>query len=253
MYVEYHRPDSLEIALELLARPAPQTLPLAGGTVLAAQTAADPFAVVDLQNLGLGAIRQQGSAFEIGAAAHLETLLTAPGIQPELSRVIRLEANHNLRQQASVAGTLVSADGRSPFAAAMLALDAQLTLLPGDTVVPLGDLFNARTSILPGRLITALSIQRRASLAYESVARTPADRPILAVAIARWPSGRLRVVVGGFGHAPRLALDAPEPGGVPFAVESVCANATDAWASAEYRLAVGPVLARRALETLEKM
>lgn len=253
MYVEYHRPNSIEEALELLARPAPQTLPLAGGTVLAAQAAANPFAVVDLQNLGLNTIRQQGSGFEIGAASSLETLMTTPGIQPELSRVIRLEANHNLRQQASAAGTLVAADGRSPFAVAMLALDAQLALQPGDSVVPLGDLLNGRASILPGRLITTISIQRKADLAYEYVARTPADRPILAVAIARWPSGRLRVVVGGFGHAPRLALDAPEPGGVPFAVESVCAIASDAWASAEYRLSVVPVLARRALETLEKM
>jgi CO/xanthine dehydrogenase FAD-binding subunit len=74
---------------------------------------------------------------------------------------------------------------------------------------------------------------------------------VAAVAAAAWPSGRLRVVVGGWGTAPRLALDAQDTGGVAEAVDSAAAEAGDQWASAEYRRAVAVTLARRAVERLQ--
>ena len=45
MIQEYNRPATLEAALALLARPAPLTLPLAGGTTLAG-SAGEPVAVI---------------------------------------------------------------------------------------------------------------------------------------------------------------------------------------------------------------
>jgi hypothetical protein len=67
------------------------------------------------------------------------------------------------------------------------------------------------------------------------------------VAAAKWPSGRLRVVVGGWGRTPRLALDAPEPGGVEYAVRNIAAEAGDEWGSAEYRQDVAVILINRIL------
>ena len=52
MILEYHRPDTLEEALDLLQRPTPFTVPLGGGSVLSHKTEL-PLDVVDLQNLGL--------------------------------------------------------------------------------------------------------------------------------------------------------------------------------------------------------
>jgi len=47
-------------------------------------------------------------------------------------------------------------------------------------------------------------------------------------------------------------LDAPEPGGVEFAVRNITAEAGDEWASAEYRQEVAVILARRAMEVLSR-
>jgi hypothetical protein len=72
-------------------------------------------------------------------------------------------------------------------------------------------------------------------LAYEYVARTPADWPLVCAGVAAWPSGRTRVALGGFGEAPWLAMDGPTAHGAEFAAADAYSQAGDAWATAEYR------------------
>lgn len=250
MIVEYHRPDKLEDALALLARPQPVTIPLAGGTVVN-QPSPERMAVVDLQALGLGRAQVHGHQLELGAMLTLQSLLVVEGLPPALRQSILLEATYNLRQVATVAGTLLAASGRSAFTAAMLALDAHLAVLPGGEQHELGELLLKRSDGLRGRLVTQVSIPLNVRLAYHAVARTPADLPIVSVSIAQWPSGRTRVVLGGYGNAPLMALDGPEPGGAEAAVASAYEHAGDEWASAEYRLTTAMTLVRRALAELE--
>jgi CO/xanthine dehydrogenase FAD-binding subunit len=249
MIIEYHRPTSLQGALELLRRADPTSLPLAGGSALN-RPDSRPVAAVDLQALGLNTYQRVGNRFVMGATLTLQALLEAEMTTPVLKTVIQHEASRNLRQVGTVAGTLVAADGRSPFTTALLALDAELTLLPGDETASLGDLLPVRSQRLPGRLITQVAIPANARLAYESVARTPADRPIVCVAAAQWPSGRTRLAVGGFGDASRLAFDGTESQGAELAARSACSQAQDAWASAEYRQEVAQVLAQRCISSL---
>ncbi len=253
MIIEYHRPQSIDAALALLARSDPPTVALGGGTFLN-RPSLDRFAAVDLQALGLNKIRKAGKNLEIGATVTLQALQEAPGLPAALARTLGLEANYNLRQVATLAGTLVACDGRSAFATAMLALDAVLTLLPGDETVSLGNFLPMRSGIseerrapLQGKLITKVVVPLAPSLAFESVARTPADLPIVCVALARWPSGRTRLALGGYGSAPALALDGNEPGGEEAAARNACATAGDEWASAEYRTETAAVLVRRCL------
>jgi CO/xanthine dehydrogenase FAD-binding subunit len=250
MIIEYHRPTTLEQALDLLARPEPTSLPLAGGSAL---NRPDPrrVAAVDLQALGLNTYERRGNAIQMGATLTLQALYARQELRNALKDAIRHEAAHNLRQVATVAGTLVAADGRSPFTTALLALDAGLTLQPGDETVSLGDLLPLRDKHLSGRLITRVSIPANARLAYEYVARTPADLPIVCVAAARWRSGRTRLAVGGFGPAPTLAFDGTESTGAAQAASSACSGAQDAWASAEYRQEVARVLAQRCVSSFE--
>jgi putative selenate reductase FAD-binding subunit len=250
MIIEYHRPGTLQEALDLLGRAEPTSLPLAGGSVLN-QPDGRRVAAVDLQALGLNTLERRGNTLELGATLTLQALLEAESDWPALKGVILHEATHNLRQVATVAGTLVAADGRSPFATALLALDATLTLQPGDEIASLGDLLPVRGERLPHRLITQVAIPGNVRLAYEYVARTPADRPIVCVAAAQWPSGRTRLAVGGFGPAPRLALDGTESEGAGLAARSACSQAQDAWASAEYRQEVAQVLAQRCIASFE--
>ncbi len=247
MIRDYHRPKTLPEALELLANP--NTRPLGGGTVLNLPSP-ESFVVVDLQDLGLGEIRLRGRELEIGATARLQELLEYEGTPEALRAALHLEAPLNLRNAATVAGALVACDGRSPFATAMLALDAQLTLAAHgrpEEKQRLGEVLPLREEILSGKLITHVTIPLKASLAFEYVARTPADRPILCAALTQWPSGRTRLVLGGWGDQPSLAMDGPTADGLEVAARNVCHEAEDAWASAEYRAGIAPVLAKRCL------
>lgn len=250
MILEYHRPQSIDEALELLERTEPRSVPMGGGTWLNSPSQ-DSFAVVDLQDLAINQIQGDGKQIKIGATVTLQGLMKETSIQRELVATLRHEATINLRRQGTVAGTLVSSDGRSPFATAMLALDAQLLLLPDDEIVGLGDLLPVRAEKLKHRLITEITIPRNARLEYQYVARSPADLPIVCVAVAQWPSGRTRIAVGGGGESVRLALDGKGPDGALSAVESSLSTLQDEWASAEYRQEVGGVLVGRCLESIK--
>jgi CO/xanthine dehydrogenase FAD-binding subunit len=251
--IEYHRPNSIDEALQLLSRPEPLTVPLGGGSAIR-EMFPRPVAVVDLQALGFDQVERQGNRLDIGARVALEDLMKFPAIMPALRQAIELEAAHNQRQAATAAGALVSAGGRSPFATAMLALDAQITLKPGEDgaseeIVSLGDLLLQRGEMLPGRLITEIKIPLNVRMCFDSVARTPADRPIVCAAAVQWSGGRTRIALGGYGNAPILAMDGPEATGAEIAAREAYCQAGDVWASAEYRQEVAGVLARRCVES----
>ena len=252
MIVEYHRPKSMEDALALLSRTEVDTVPLGGGTALKKDTQA-PLAVVDLQALGLNTIKCESKQFELGATVTLQTLIDTPGLPPALYQAARLETTYNLRQVATVAGTLVASNGRSPFTVAMLALDAELTISGQRAAIGLGDLLPQRPETLRHRLVTRVTIPTKVRLAYEYVARTPADAAIVCVAVAQWPSGRTRVTLGGCGAAPVLAMDGPEPGGAEIAARSAYSQSGDERASADYRAEMAEVLTRRGLRAISEM
>ena len=248
MITKYYRPDNLEEALSLIAQP--DTLPLGGGTLLA-RSRPDPLKVVDLQALGLNTIQKKGNNLDIGATVTLQQLLENHDVLEALKLALQLESPLNLRNAATMAGTLVTADGRSTFAAALLALDAKLTIFnPTSEILNLGDFLPFRRDNMRGKLITQIEIPLNVKLAFESVARTPADKPIVCAALVQWPSGRTRLVLGGYGKAPILAMDGTEPEGLETAARNAFHEASDEWASAEYRMDVAATLAKRCLENI---
>lgn len=254
MITDYNRPQTLDEALVLLARP--DTVPLGGGTLLS-HPSPDPVSVVDLQTIHLNQIKKNGHNLEIGATATLQQLLESELCPDALKPALKLEAPLNVRNAATVAGTIVACDGRSTFVAALLALDAKLTIVnPKPEIVNLGDFLPLR----PRGLITSINIPLQAKFAFDYVARTPADKPIVCVALAQWPSGRTRLAVSGYGKAPMLAMDGgPHPSlsgkeaegeGVEAAARNAFHEARDEWASAEYRMDAAATLAKRCAENL---
>jgi len=242
MITSYHRPETIVEALELLKQT--NTLPLGGGTLLSLLKSAS-VEVVDLQSLGLSTLHKQGNNLEIGATVTLQALLESGHIPDALKAAIKLEAPLNIRNAATVAGTLVAAEGRSTFAAVMLALDAKISVQPGEEDIEIGNFLPLREEKLHGKLITTITIPLNVKLAFESVARTPADKPIVCAALAKWPSGRTRLALGGYGKSPLLAMDGTESDGLETAARNAFHEATDEWASAEYRMDVAVTLARR--------
>ncbi len=247
MITAYHRPQTLDEALRLLTQP--NTVPLGGGTLLS-QSTVDPVTVVDLQHLSLDTLRVNGINLEIGATLTLQALLESEHCPPALKSALKLEAPLNIRNSATVAGTLFSCDGRSPFATALLALDAKLKIVnPQLSIVNLGEFLPLR----PRGLITSITMPLNPKLAFEFVSRTPADKPIICAALTQWNSGRTRLALGGYGKSPLLAMDGTEAEGLEAAASNAYHEANDEWASAEYRMDVAAVLAKRCLEATRMM
>jgi len=264
MITAYHRPNTLDEALTLLTQP--NVIPLGGGTLLSQRTS--PAAeVVDLQSLSLDTVKKQGNNLEIGATVTLQQLLESEHCPEALKTALRLEAPLNMRNAATVAGTLVSCDGRSTFGTVLLALDAKLEIKSIDkfelmqmeidarppkqdvTTLGLGEFLPLRLEQIQGKLITSVPIPFNAKLAFEYLSRTPADKPIVCAALAQWNSGRTRLALGGYGKSPMLAMDGTEAEGIEAAARNAFHEATDDYASAEYRMDVAATLARRCLES----
>ncbi len=161
MITTYHRPKTLEEALTLLAQP--NTLPLGGGTLLS-HTTAESISVVDLQALSLNHIHKKGNNLEIGATVTLQQLLESEHCPEALKKTLKLEAPLNLRNSASVAGTLVSCDGRSTFACAMLALDVKIEIQSSNTeprILNIGEFLPLRPPGLITQVIMPLNATTR--------------------------------------------------------------------------------------------
>ncbi len=266
MITAYHRPQTLDEALALLTQP--NTLPLGGGTLLS-QPTADSVSVVDLQRLGLDSLRVNGTELLIGATCALQSLLESNDCPDAMKSALRLEAPLNVRNTATAAGTLVASDGRSTFVTALLAMDAKVTVIggqssvsseqssvisnqpalskvEGSSVVSVGEYVLTR----PHGLITQIAIPLNAKFAFEYVSRTPADKPIVCAALTQWNSGRTRLALGGYGRTPLLAMDGTEAEGIQAAARNTYHEANDEWASAEYRMDAAAVLAKRCLESI---
>ena len=246
---EYVRPTTIPEALKALQRGTA----LAGGTTLAPR-ARHIASLVDLQALGLETLTAEAGQVRLGAMLRLQKLVEAEqGVPEALAEATRLEAGLNLRNTASLAGSLIGCSGRSPLATALLALHAQVRLEPGPVQWSLDELLDRRVKELQGRLVIEIAFQTPGTMAYAGVARSPADRPIVCVAVVllqgRAPA--FGVALGGFGPRPKLVVDAEkalasgEIEAAAQAIEAACSSSDDAWASAEYRGRAAATLLRR--------
>jgi CO/xanthine dehydrogenase FAD-binding subunit len=255
----------------LLRRGGPATVVLAGGTKLVASGRRDVEAVVDLRNLPLSYVRAQDATLTIGATTTLQQLIDTPdmrtlssGVLAEASRAV---AARNLRNAATIGGTAASAAGDDPLLTALLALDARLDVYaPESRLIPLAGFLAYRERLLDdGALITEVRIPLLIGplgAAYAAVGRTPRDRPIVcAVArmeLAAGVASNVRLALGGVAPVPVRANAAEQTlERKPLSDEQILTAAEQAVAglaptgdfrgSAEYRLEMARVLARRAL------
>ena len=252
MITAYHRPQTLDEALSLLTQP--NRTPLGGGTLLSRSSTAS-IEAVDLQGVGLNVVKKRGNNLEVGATVTLQQLLESEDCPQSLKSALKLEAPLNIRNAATVAGTLIACDGRSTFVSVLLALDTKLELRKlEDSKVEtrtanIGEFLPLRD--LQGWLITSITIPLNVKLAFDYVSRTPADRPIVCVALVQWNSGRTRLALGGYEESPLLAMDGTEADGAGAAARNAFHEAADEYGSAEYRMDIAATLANRCLESIK--
>jgi CO/xanthine dehydrogenase FAD-binding subunit len=245
--MKYHRPETIEEAVKLLA----EGVPLAGGTALAPHRRRLE-AVIDLGKLGLDQIEITQDRIELGTATKLQSLVARRGELPgELIRCCRLEAAWNLRNMATVGGTIMSAGSRSPMLVVLLALKSTVSIQGVDAEVALDEVLDRREKEGEPFLIEQITFSKPAKLSYDYVARAPTDRPIVSAAAASAAGETdVSVAIGGFGTRP-LLLEAgsersPEEWG-RLAAEQY-ADAADPFASAGYRSEVAAILVERVVK-----
>jgi CO/xanthine dehydrogenase FAD-binding subunit len=274
---EFHRPTDLSDALALLGRKSPRTVPLAGGTWLnpriskevadCSNPAAE--AVVDLSELGLDQIECDANTLRLGAMVTLEDVAKnetccslADGILVETAR---RDATVNVRNAATVGGTVVVAPAGSEFLLALLALEAELnTLAPSvpsrkSTTWSLRQFLSHLVAAPNDELVIQVQIRlpTHAASGMARVARTPSDHPIVAaVAIIAKQPDTMRIALSGVGPHP-LLVEFDRPKAMEEAV--ACAlhpargitNAdryADFRGTDDYRRAMGALTAKRAFE-----
>jgi CO/xanthine dehydrogenase FAD-binding subunit len=250
---DYHRPKTLKEALDLLDH----AVPLGGGTALTPMLDRVE-AVVDLRDLGLDSFSVEEEQITLGSMFRLEGILEGNESIPDaLRKACQQEAGWNLRNQASIGGMLMTAEGRSPLLTACLALEAAVFLEPGENKLPLADFLGDRHRYRNGWLITALQFRIPRSHSYQQVSRSPADVPIVCASLAVYQEGQqssIRVALGGYGPHPLLisseASILQQAGGRKGFLEAVrelYRKADDTWASAAYRSEIAGVLVDRLL------
>lgn len=210
-------------------------------------------------------IMQNSLDWQIDTARPLQAVLDDAACPPLLHEALSGPISWQLRNEQRIAAIL-RAPSRAPlWIAVLLALGARVAVA-GDGEIPLEALLQDRAGASPLALrVPAGDGERRWGSA--SVARTPADQPIVAaVAVVELASGTVQAarvaLVGTWPELARLAQAAARLVGNPLDAETIAATAAaveaqvepmgDWLGSAAYRRAMAGVLTRRALEACGK-
>ena len=227
---EYHQPRSVPDAVALLQRTGTKTVMLGGGTWLTGEGTSDIEAVVDVAGLGLDKILTETTQVRIGAAATHQHLLTHEVLGKAarsplniIGQAAEAMSGLNIRNRATIAGAVVTADPSSPLATVLLACEAEIVVAgtrdnrktqqgPDDfyRVLPLAGFLSYRQQVLAeGLLITEVRVPvptGGVQASYTRVARTPKDYPIVCVAAllsaADGIANKVRIAVGGIAPTP---------------------------------------------------
>ena len=250
MIIEYKRPITLEEAMNLLKDKSITPFVLSRGSY-PDELKKEMFTAIDFQLLGFNEVNLVGDSVEVGGSATLQQLHDHTACYPAMQQAIQLEGGRNVRNSYSLHSHVMTSKGRSALTTVLLALDATLEILPESVSMNLDDFLSQRSDNLSGIFIRKIMWSESLEVAFESIARTPLDQPIICVSVAKWPNGRTRIAVGGFGKVPNVAYDGFNMADVDLAIQSATLDASDEWASQVYRQEMAKVLSARCLKVIE--
>lgn len=241
----YHRPTSLNLALDLLMRPACQSVVLGGGTTISTAVQTESTEVIDLQSLGLSTIVCERGVARIGATATLQAIAT----DERLPHVVRVAARNaepsTLRTLATICGSVASCakgfGAENEFIASLLVFDASVThqSRSGAHETELSQVLS--NGLAADSIITAVTLSTDGVAVCARTGRTPADIPIVSV-IGRRMDDRHTFAASGVSRVPVVFVDAEslDPPG-------------DFRGSAEYRRHLAVELTARVRTALEAL
>lgn len=267
----YYQPRSLDEALGLMAQHGPSLLVMAGGTLampLVNEGVSMPELVMGLRRAGLDTVRRPDGHLTIGATATLTQMCEQQEI-PLLAEAAHSIGGWAIRNMGTIGGNLFAPPPAGDFAAALLALDATVTLAGkgGKRTLPLADFYTGflMNALLPGELVAEFDVPIPAGrTAFVRYGRKQANTPaIVTVAAHLVKDGarvkNARIALNAVGPHPLRArqaeavligrkLDEQTIGKAAAAATAECEPFTDAIATEWYRRRMVAVYVRRALE-----
>jgi carbon-monoxide dehydrogenase medium subunit len=259
----YHRPRSLEEALDVLAGLGGDGKVLAGGQSLVplmSMRLSAPPALVDVNHLpGLGGVEVDDDVVRVGALARHSRVEHDPAAYdavPLLRQALRLVAHPTIRNRGTTVGSLVHGDPAAEMPAVLCLLEGSVTLrsAEGSRDVAAADFFTGpmETAVRAGELAVSATFRRPPAgsrTSFVEVSRRHGDYAMCGVGTVV-SGGSTRVALIGVGAGPVLVpLPVPDDHDkVTSAVDAAIDPEEDIHASADYRRHLAHVLVRRALD-----
>lgn len=276
---EYHAPDSLEIALELLQQYGAEAKLLAGGQSLVPAMnfrVVQPAVLIDLNRVGeLDYIQPENqSVLRIGAMTRerrLELDPLVPNRAPLLAEAMPHVAHPQIRNRGTLGGSLANADPAAELPVIMLALGARFKArnASGERWIEGPQFFSGMftTDLAPDEILVEIevpSMPARTGWSFIEVAPRAGDYALMGVAVLATLDGRgvckrARLVYLNAGDGPVDAKESarllegsvPDEAAIEAAAESASRNEIAPFgnihASPEYQRHLARVLTRRAL------
>ncbi len=260
---EYLRPTSLNEAAAALASSSEASLIAGGQTLIPAlkQRLSRPSKLIDLGAItDLKDIRREGSHLIIGAMTPHAEVAASDVVReaiPALARLAGGIGDPQVRHRGTIGGSIANNDPSADYPAALLGLGA--TVVTNSREIAADDFFTGlfTTALNPGEIITAVRFPVPAKAGYAKFAQRASRYAIVGVWVAKVASGvgEVRVAVtgagadgvfreGGLEKAFSLSATPETARGVKVGPDGLL---SDIHASAEYRAALIPEMAARAI------
>lgn len=275
---EYHRPDSVDEALALLAEHGYDAKLLAGGQSLVPAMnfrLAAPGVLIDLNRIpGLDGLSANDGGVRMGAMVRQRTAERSPLVASGaalLAETLPYVAHAQIRNRGTIGGTIAHADPAAEIPAVMLALDARFHLRgPGGMrIVSAGDFFTGLfgTALEAEEMLVEVEIPPaapRTGWAFDEVSRRHGDYALAGIAATVQVDGAgrctaARIALLSVADGPVLAAEAaaalvgnePSDAAIRAAAQAAAQHDIDPpgdiHASPEYRRQLVDVLVRRVL------
>ena len=247
---EYKQAESLEEAWQLNQKKANRVL---GGMIWLKMENINVGTAIDLSGLGLDTIEETEGSFSIGAMVTLRQLEEHAGLAAYTHGAVKEALRHivgvQLRNLATVGGSIYSRFGFSDVLTMFLVLDAQVELYKGG-IVPLSEY--AERPKDRDILVRVIVPKRKAKFNYQSVRISQTDIPVLTCASVKDENG-YRFAIGARPARAQIYAQPVDRTAEQMAevVRAEIKTGSSLRGSAEYRRHLAGVLVRRAAHAID--